>query len=102
MISYIQWGRPVNDESTVVLYRVTLDARHFSQSRTTHIVEGDRAERAARIDLVRIKNDFYLLHYDKLGYELTDTCHDTESEAMRQAEYEFGVKKEDWLPMLLS
>lgn len=67
-----------------------------------HIVGGSRVARPARIDLVRLKSDFYLLHYDKEGYELTDTWHDTESEAMRQAEYEFGIKKEDWLPMPLT
>jgi hypothetical protein len=94
--------RAMNDEDTAILHRVILDSRHLAQSRTLHFEGGERVERAARIDLVRMGRCFYLLHYDKEGNELTDTCHDTVDEAMKQAEYEFDIKKQDWLRMALS
>ncbi|GFL61111.1 hypothetical protein TUM15775_18620 [Neisseria gonorrhoeae] len=37
---------------------------------------------------------FYL---DETGQEQTDTYHDTLDSAFEQAEFEFGISKEEWM-----
>ena len=39
---------------------------------------------------------YYLLYLDKFGEEQTDTYHETLEDAFGQAEFEFGVKKDEW------
>ena len=39
---------------------------------------------------------FYLFCLDESGKEQTDTYHESIENAFKQAEFEFGVKKEDW------
>lgn len=39
---------------------------------------------------------FYLLHYDNDGNEITDTFHETVEDAIAQAEWEYGIKENEW------
>ena len=39
---------------------------------------------------------FYLLHICASG-EIADTWHETVEDAMHQAEFEFGVHKDEWV-----
>ena len=39
---------------------------------------------------------YYLLYFDKFGEEQADTYHETLEDAFGQAEFEFGVKKDEW------
>lgn len=87
----------MNNINNNILYRVYLNSRHNEESKTRHIVQGKMASRPFRIDLAYLGDGYYLLHYDIDGNELTDTCHDTEDEAFRQAEYEYGIKKPEWV-----
>jgi hypothetical protein len=80
-----------------ILYRVFLDSRHSEVSKTKHTTHGKVVSRPFRLDIAYLGDGYYLLHYDIDGNELTDTCHDTEDEAFRQAEYEYGIKKTDWV-----
>ena len=40
---------------------------------------------------------YYLLYLDKFGEEQADTYQETLEDAFGQAEFEFGVKKDEWL-----
>jgi len=42
------------------------------------------------------QGEYNLIHLDKNGGEMTDTFHDSVEDALRQAEFEFLVKPEDW------
>ena len=42
---------------------------------------------------------FYLFYLDESGKEQTDTYHESIEGAFKQAEFEFGVKKEDWIKL---
>ena len=42
---------------------------------------------------------FYLFYLDKSGKEQTDTYHESIEGAFKQAEFEFGVKKEYWIKL---
>ncbi|WP_035142598.1 hypothetical protein, partial [Campylobacter concisus] len=39
---------------------------------------------------------YYLLYLDKFEEEQADTYHETLEDAFGQAEFEFGVKKDEW------
>jgi hypothetical protein len=41
-------------------------------------------------------NGYYLLHFDENGEEITDTYHESISEAMSQAEWEFEIPESAW------
>jgi hypothetical protein len=42
------------------------------------------------------EDGYYLFYLDPSGEELTDTFHDSVDAAMQQAEWEFGVRPEEW------
>jgi hypothetical protein len=48
------------------------------------------------VELVPAAPGYYLLYLDKDGTEMNDTWHETIAAAMEQAEYEFGLLREDW------
>jgi hypothetical protein len=65
---------------------------------TVHRQGGIVLPKAASLRLVQFGGDssVYLIHYDAEGKEMTDTCHETIDEAVGQAEFEYGVRKEHW------
>ncbi|WP_298061255.1 hypothetical protein [uncultured Campylobacter sp.] len=42
---------------------------------------------------------FYLFYLNESEKEQTDTYHESIEGAFKQAEFEFGVKKEDWIKL---
>jgi hypothetical protein len=90
-------------EDPVVLARVRLGKNHRPTGRTKHFLGlgSDQTEIAAPVELRITKYDdtdgFYLFYCDDDGTELTDTYHDTASDAMNQAEWEFNVRPDEWM-----
>ena len=69
-----------------------------STGQTRHTVGGVPVHGETRLRIVRLSGDvnFYLIHYDEAGNELTDTCHESINEALEQAEFEYGLTSDEW------
>ena len=70
----------------------------FSEDKTIHLIQGTILAPPKSLSIVKYPsvNGFYLFYNDETGDEQTDTYHDTIEQAMRQANYEFGVQSNDW------
>lgn len=81
-----------------ILYRVRLRSDHKRSGKTSHTIEGIVADPPFELRIMQFSGDpgFYLVHLDKNEQEITDTYHESCGLAMAQAEYEFGIKTEDW------
>lgn len=84
-----------------VLKRIDLQPHHSPKSQTRHYLPSDNANaypQFAALEIAKYDSDggFYLFHVT-VGGENADTYHSTMQEAMEQAEFEFGVKKEEWI-----
>lgn len=84
-------------EDPMVLARVRLSDKHQPTGRTKHFLGlgSGQVEIPTPVEL-RITqyagtDGFYLFYCDDDGTELTDTFHDTASDALDQAEWEFNV-----------
>jgi hypothetical protein len=82
-------------------YHIIAEA-HVDPSRvtgkTTHYRDGSVLPHPSRLVIAEITRGagFYLLYFDDLGSELTDTWHESVEMAMEQARYEFGLSPGDW------
>ena len=65
---------------------------------TTHYDGNKILPQPLALSIVQYDGDsgFYLFYLDESGKEQTDTYHESIEDAFNQAEFEFGVKKEDW------
>ena len=65
---------------------------------TTHYDGNKILPQPFALNIVKYDGDsgFYLFYLDESGKEQTDTYHESIEDAFKQAEFEFGVKKEDW------
>jgi hypothetical protein len=86
-----------------IIKRVILNSTKHSRTGFTLHVIGNQEEPfpdMLQIELMRQAGDstemIYLIHYDKVGNQLTDTYHDSIMEAEEQAKNEFLVAKNDW------
>jgi hypothetical protein len=90
------------EESPAVLARIKLGDNHQPTGRTKHYygLGSDRTEVPTPVELRITKykdvDGYYLFYCDDGGQELTDTYHDSLSDAMAQAEWEFGVQTHEW------
>lgn len=84
-----------------IFYSVKLTSQHAESSRTRHTVYGKVMARPAELRIVKYAgaDGFYLFYCDETGKEMNDTYHDTVEKAMEQAEYEFGIRAEEWKGM---
>jgi hypothetical protein len=75
-------------------------AGHSRTGRTRHTRDGVHVGHAASLRIVQFDGDpgFSLIHFDSTGRELTDTYHHTIEDAMKQADWEYGVKPDEWRP----
>jgi hypothetical protein len=81
-----------------VLFRVPLHPnRHHTTGRTVHYIRGGLAPPPAQLHITEHKGGYYLLYLAESGDELTDTYHETLESAFEQAEFEFNVRREDWI-----
>ncbi len=81
-----------------ILWNVVLADHHKPTGKTTHWQDGKKIRSITQLQIAQIGADpgYYLLYLDETGNELTDTHHETEEKAMRQAEFEFCVRRGDW------
>ncbi len=81
-----------------VIKKVLLQQHHFNTGKVRHYVLGSIAPDPKELRIVSYQNDpgYYLLYIDAKGKEITDTYHDTIEAAIKQAEFEFNVKKNEW------
>ncbi len=85
-----------------VLKRVSLQPHHLSPGRTTHTLVDASGARPfppfTSLEIARYPEDsgYYLLHICE-GGPGTDTWHETLEHAVKQAEWEFDVKREEWI-----
>ena len=68
---------------------------------TTHYDGNKILPQPFTLSIVQYDGDsgFYLFYLDKSEKEQTDTYHESREGAFQQAEFEFGVKKEDWIKL---
>ena len=80
----------------VALKRVVLGHHHLRPGRTRHMVNSKDFPPFVSLEIVQYPNDsgVYLLHICASG-EVADTHHETVEEAMHQAEFEFGVQRDE-------
>lgn len=76
---------------------VLLDGR-LPTGGTRHTFDGVEVGVPAMLRIVQLVGDsgYYLIHFDGQGGEISDTYHEAIEDAMKQAEWEFGVKPEEW------
>ncbi len=77
---------------------VRLGPQHRPTGKTRHYLGTCELPPPSELRIVQYTEDpgYYLLYFDEEGEELTDTYHDTLSQAMEQAEWEFGVRPDEW------
>ena len=82
----------------ITLQRVILKESHGLTVNTRHFRDGQLLSAPHDLRIVKYEDDpnYFLLHFDKDGKEMTDTCHDSLEEALAQAEYEFQIKPSEW------
>ncbi|NLK66670.1 MAG: hypothetical protein GX282_04260 [Campylobacteraceae bacterium] len=80
------------------LYKIYLKDNILQASKTLHFCGNDILPKPFALSIVQYDADdgFYLFYLNKFEEEQTDTYHETLEDAFSQAEFEFGVKKEDW------
>lgn len=91
-------GQKVMDSK--ILYAVSLDPKLNSRTgKTRHVVNGVMlTQMPQKLVILQFDGalDYYLIHLDESGEELTDTNHDSIESAMDQAKFEFLVEREQW------
>lgn len=79
-----------------VIGRVELQSHHWP-SKTRHTINGEMCRELTRLEIGTYNEDagVYLLHLgpDDRG---TDTWHENLDDAFHQAEFEFGVRRDEW------
>ncbi len=67
---------------------------------TRHYRSGVLLPDPVALEIVQYAADtgYYLLYIDAAGNEQTDTYHDSVGSAIKQAEYEFGIRESQWRP----
>jgi hypothetical protein len=83
----------------LVFRRIVLGPEHQPTGAVRHIVGGEEAPRPYELRIERYSWDdreYYLVHYDESGDEITDTHHDSLEQALAQAELEFNIKPDSW------
>ena len=83
-----------------ILYRVRITGKHLLVPRMKRYYNGqEETRRPFELRIIRYidEGEYYLFECDEDGTEFTDTWHATVAEAMDQAEYNWDVRKEDWV-----
>jgi hypothetical protein len=82
----------------ITLQTLTLSPRHTPTGKTNHYYGDEKLPVPSSLKIVKFRDaeGVYLLYFDNKGNELTDTFHDTFEGALAQAEWEFGVKPDEW------
>jgi hypothetical protein len=86
---------PLELHSAKVLQYTIFDETVYSTDATKHSIAGTAMEMPAGLAIASADGAFYLLYCDENWQVLTDTWHQSISEAKSQAEFEFE-KLGDW------
>ncbi len=79
------------------LREATLSDKHKDLGNTTHSRDGAVLKKPHSLRIMIAENgDYYLIYLDERGSEQTDTWHESLESAIQQAEFEFGVKPDEW------
>jgi len=89
----------MSDTGEKIINQVRLRPEHQPTGSTRHTVNGIVVEPTFELRILQFDSDpgFYLMHFNESGEELADTCHETCEKAKEQAEFEFGIKRKDWM-----
>lgn len=85
-------------QNYIVLKNANIKVDCHLPRKTSHIVFGKEAIIPSKLQIVKYLDTegFYLIYLSSDDKEITDTFHDSINGAMEQAEWEYGVKKNDW------
>lgn len=88
----------MSDQDYILISSIRLTEKHKVTGKTKHYRGEKELPKPAELQIAQLENcpGYYLLYIDDNGKELTDTYHDSLSEALRQAEWEFSVKPKEW------
>ena len=81
--------------------KVTLQPHHLRPGRTRHYIKDANGHRefapfvSLEIASYPEEKSCYLFHISENG-EMADTWHESLQDAIEQAEFEFGVRKDEW------
>lgn len=85
----------------IAVKRVELGPHHFNPGKTRHMITDKHGSRPFPpfkfLEVVHYENssEYYLLHICADG-QIADTWHRSLEDAFEQAEWEFGVKADEW------
>jgi hypothetical protein len=82
----------------IAIRKVVLDEQHLRPGRTKHTFNGEEFPPFTSLAICQYPGDpgFYLMHICENG-QAADTRHENLEDAFHQAEYEFGVRSEEWI-----
>jgi hypothetical protein len=76
-----------------------IKAHHHRTGRTTHYLNGVLLPPPHKVAIARYGDDeeVYLFYYDAVSEdEITDTWHESVEAARKHAEWEFGIRADEW------
>jgi hypothetical protein len=81
----------------IILKEVSVEGREQT-GKTKHYMGDEQLPPAAKLQIVQYPGDegFYLFYLDSDGEVMTDTYHDTLESALKQANFEYAVKQNEW------
>lgn len=83
-----------------LLKRVVLTDKHKPTGNTRHYIRGELVTTFHHLRIVEHAGEILLFYCDADGIEVTDTWHETIGQAMRQAEFKFGVRPDEWFDVV--
>ena len=83
------------------LYKVVLDLNtHYRTGKTRHYNSNGLIQKLPSFLQIEsnpwVLGEYYLIHYDSSNLSISDTLHNSITEAMNQAEWEFNIKAHHW------
>lgn len=83
--------------SALIVRRVTLGVGHLRTGNVRHYGGGKLLSTPMSLMVVEFgPGQYNLIHLDEDGQEMTDTFHESVTDALSQAEIEFRVKPTEW------
>jgi hypothetical protein len=82
----------------IIIAEVNLLPSHQPTYKTRHYRHNVEIPLPSKLRIVQYPDDsgYYLLYLDHSSQELTDTYHDSMTDALSQANFEFQVSADDW------
>jgi hypothetical protein len=82
-----------------ILYTTVLTPANTATGNVWPYVQGQAEGLPKSLKIVKYPQDpgCYLIRYNESDFELNDTLHDTISDAMEQAQFEYKISKDQWV-----